>query len=303
MLSGEYVKFENLIKGGPGAPLEFVNRVFQAMKKVTFGGAKGPGEFALAVLSPHIKITGKGDLHIGNAVIEVKANAAEISSGGGGRIGTPGLLSSDNIPEILNKYMSGEFSGLNLKQLSSTMDNAGLDPRTKKKLATELFNYIFKKKTDVSDIVNAVVSGQDPSPAYLKANYDVYQQETQFDGIMLINFPAQACKYFVNPEQMAAESYAFSVYLISKNPSHQAKQVLAQVNLRPVSEPTTPVPAKSKADTTEKPKNVKQKQVAPKVAEPTTQKNTQSVQPPPVNPMAAKKPVGTAAAKPQTPSI
>jgi hypothetical protein len=61
MLNGKYIKFTELIKGEPGAPIDFVHRVFDSLKQVTFGGAKGPGEFGLAVLSPFIKITGKGN--------------------------------------------------------------------------------------------------------------------------------------------------------------------------------------------------------------------------------------------------
>lgn len=236
MLSGDYVKFTDLITGGPGAPIDFVHRVFNALKQVTFGGAKGPGEFGLAVLSPFIKITGKGDLHIGKDVIEVKANAGQ----NGGRVGTPGLLRSDNIPGIIGKYIEADLTaGLNLKQLSSLMDEAQLDPRTRKKLATELFTYIFKGETDVSDIVAAVVSGQDPNPYFLKANYELYQKDSGFTGMMLINFPAQALKYFKDPVQMANEIYAFQIYLVSSNAGFQARQILSQVTLRPIKEPTT----------------------------------------------------------------
>jgi hypothetical protein len=94
MISGDRVKFDDLLTGGDNkqAPMRFVREVFDAMKQVTFGTAKGPGEFALAVLSPHIRITGKGDLNIGDAVIEVKASAGKEVSSGGGRLGTPGLL-------------------------------------------------------------------------------------------------------------------------------------------------------------------------------------------------------------------
>jgi hypothetical protein len=236
MLSGDYVKFEDLIVGGPGAPIEFVRRVFDSLKQVTFGGAKGPGEFGLAVLSPFIKITGKGDLHIGKDVIEVKANAGS----SGGRIGTPGLLRSDNIPGIISKYIEADLSaGLNLKQLSALMDEAQLDPKTRKKLATELFTYIFKGETDVSGIISAVVTGDDPNPAFLRANYDLYQKESGFTGMMLINFPAQALKYFKDPVQMASEIYAFQIYLVSANPGFQARQILSQVTLRPIKEITT----------------------------------------------------------------
>jgi hypothetical protein len=235
MLSGNYVKFTDLIVGGPDAPIEFVHRVFDALKQVTFGGAKGPGEFGLAVLSPFIKITGKGDLNIGDDVIEVKANAGT----SGGRVGTPGLLRSDNIADIIGKYIETDLSaGLNLKQLSSLMTEAGLDLNAKSKLATELFGYIFKGEADVSNIISAVIKNEDPNPHYLKANYEVYQKESGFNGMMLMNFPAQALKYFKDPVQMASEIYAFSIYLVSSNPGFQARQILSQVTLRPIKEPT-----------------------------------------------------------------
>jgi len=263
MLSGDYVKFDDLITGGPGAPIEFVHRVFDSLKQVTFGGAKGPGEFGLAVLSPYIKITGKGDLHIGKDVIEVKANAGKA----GGRVGTPGLLRSDNIPGIIEKYIEADLSaGLNLKQLSSLMDEAQLDPRTRKKLATELFTYIFKGDTDVSDIVSAVVSGEDPSPAFLRANYELYQKDSGFTGMMLINFPAQALKYFKDPMQMASEIYAFQIYLVSSNAAFQARQILSQVTLKPVKEPTSTstgaTARKSKKTNPEQPVSNTKKEIA-----------------------------------------
>lgn len=242
MLSGEYVKFTDLIVGGKDAPLQFVLRVFMALKQVTFGGAKGPGEFGLAVLSPHIKITAGGDLKIGDKTIEVKALAGE-SAGGGGRVGTPGLLASDDVPLKIKKHIPKftieKGTGLNLKQLTDLMNVYGLTPAKKRALATELFNYIFRGQADISGLVDAVVSGTDPSPYYLKANYEIYQKESNFDGMMLINFQTQALKYFIDPLQMANEIYAMSVYLISSNPGFQARQILSQVSLRRVKEPKT----------------------------------------------------------------
>lgn len=250
MLSGEYVRFKDLIVGDKDAPIEFIHRVFDSLKQVSFGGAKGPGEFGLAVLSPFIKITGKGDLNIGNITVEVKAAVGK----SGGRVGTPGLLSSDNIPNIIGKYIEFDpTASLNLKQLSSLLDTAQLDPRSKEKLAKELFTYIFKGKADVSEIVDAIVNNQDPNPPYLKANYELYRAESKFDGMMLINFPAQALKYYLDPAAMSGELYSFDVYLISANQGFQARQILSQVTLRPVKEPTQATsPARTKKAKTAK---------------------------------------------------
>jgi hypothetical protein len=110
MLSGERVHFEDLLVSGKNknAPMSFVHKVFNALRQVSLGTEKGPGEFALAILSPRISIFDKGDLKIGNMKIEVKASSGgktgtDISSGGG-RIGTSGWLNHQRIPEIIQKY-------------------------------------------------------------------------------------------------------------------------------------------------------------------------------------------------------
>jgi hypothetical protein len=272
MLSGEYIKFTDLIVGGKDAPLQFVLRVFMALKQVTFGGAKGPGEFGLAVLSPHIKITAGGDLKIGDKTIEVKALAGE-SAGGGGRVGTPGLLASDDVPLKIKKHIPKftieKGTGLNLKQLSDLMSVYGLSPAKKRALATDLFNYIFRGQSDISGLVDAVVSGTDPNPYYLKANYEIYQKESNFDGMMLINFQTQALKYFIDPLQMANEIYAMSVYLISSNPGFQTRQILSQVSLRRVKEPKT-APEVANTPT----KKIKPINKATDISQPTPQADT-----------------------------
>jgi hypothetical protein len=237
MLSGKYVKFENLITGGEGTPIKFVREVFNALKQTTFGGAKGPGEFALAVLSPKIKITGKGDLNIGDKVIEVKANA----KGSGGRLGTPGMLAVDNIRQILTPYMTEYMvpkgAGLNLNKLPELLNKNKLNPGQKKELCSTLFNYIFKGEVDISELVNSIVSGKDPTPYYVKANYEIYRKKSGFTGMLLVNFPAQACKYYEDPLQMAEEINAINVYILSANEGFEARQILSQVTLQRTKEP------------------------------------------------------------------
>jgi len=262
MLSGEYIKFDNLITGGEGTPVSFVKRVFNALKQTTFGGAKGPGEFGLAVLSPHIKITGKGDLNIGDRVIEVKANA----TGSGGRLGTPGMLSVDNIPQILDshlqKYKVPEKTTLSLKNLPELLNKNQLTPDQKRDLCSELFTYIFKGKVDVSELVNAIVSNRNPEPYFLKANYELYRQISGFDGMLLVNFPAQACKYFTDPSQMAEEVNAIGVCILSASQGFEARQILSQVTLTRVKEP------KQKLKTVKVDKPKKQATALPQQTEP-----------------------------------
>jgi hypothetical protein len=253
MLSGERVTFKDLLTGGP-----FVHRVFDSLKQVTFGTAKGPGEFALAVLSPHIRITGKGDLNIGKEVVEVKANVGA----SGGRLGTPGSLNFENVANIIAKDLKIPVASIetqniglaNLYELSSKTT-----PAVRKKLGTDVFGYIFGNKVDISGLVNALTSGDVAKlkQEYTKTNYYHYQKETGFKGIMLINFQKQELKYYTDPVTMSEEIYEPGVYIVSKDKAFSARQILSQVTLRPFKEPPLIMPDLPQQATGKKPASEK----------------------------------------------
>ena len=244
MLSGERVKFDDLLTGGP-----FVKTVFSALKRVTFGTAKGPGEFALAVLSPYIRITGKGDLNIGKDIIEVKASAGANVSSGGGRLGTPGLLKSDEVANIIQTYTKinlaravpgGNISLGTLIQLSAKLDNA-----QRKTLGQKVFGYIFGKGVNISSCISALVAGDLDAlkKGYVMANYECYQKDSGFTGLMLINFTLGELHYYKDPAQMTQQIFDPAVYLVSKDKAAQARQIISQVTLRPIAEPKVLMPA------------------------------------------------------------
>lgn len=84
----------NIFKSAPGVSLDFIQDVFKGLFSET-ANMRGPGEVALALLSPQITFaTGGGDLLIDDLPVEVKGEAAK----GGGRLkdsatsfGTPNL--------------------------------------------------------------------------------------------------------------------------------------------------------------------------------------------------------------------
>lgn len=244
MLSGRRVKFDELLDKNA-----FVRRVFDALKRVTFGTAKGPGEFALAVMSPHIRITGKGDLNIGDKVIEVKASAGKDVSSGGGRLGTPGLLHSDDVESIIVKhlkidpteaYPQGNLGLGGLTQLAGTVA-----PAVRRKLGTELFSYIFHGLAQIGPLVSELVAGNDIRDEYIAANYAAYRAESEFDGIMIMNFALGELQYFREVKDMVRHIYkGIGVYLISSDKAAQARQILCQVTLAPFSEPPVVLPDK-----------------------------------------------------------
>jgi len=232
MLSGRRVKIDNLVTGG-----EFVKRVFNELKTYSPAGVKGPGEFALAVMSPHISIFGKGDLHIDGKVIEVKASAGSSASSGGGRLGTPGSLRFENVPKIIKKYTDVDTAiGVNvgfkyLCQLAAQIP----EDRKRRQFAKELFDYVFEG-TNVDKLIE-LLSSANPQPAliekaYAVANYNKYQEETKFNGMLIMNFSIGELQYFETGESMSQNLYATGVYLVSKDKAFSARQILSQITLK-----------------------------------------------------------------------
>lgn len=235
MLSGERVHFDELLTSkNSKAPLAFVKRVFQALKQVSLGTEKGPGEFALAVMSPQIRIFGKGDLHIGKMTIELKASAGTDVGSGGGRIGTSGWLNHQQVPELVAKYFPSldVTQTLGLSKFSELVKT--LPPKKRVDAVREIFGSIFKgKKADLQPLVDAAVAGNSLIKPYVKVAYQAYQSSSGFDGMMLMNFNLEELKYFKDPEQMADEIYNPSVAIISSNEGFGGRNILPSVTLAP----------------------------------------------------------------------
>lgn len=238
MVSGERVHFEELLTTNrKGAPLAFVRRLFHALKDVGAKEQKGPGEFALAVMSPEIKIFGSGDLKIGNHKIEVKASAGKDASSGGGRLGTTGFLQHEETPSIVKKYMPAVdvTKTLGIKEFEQLVKP--LDPKVKRKFAEELFGYIFRNKhVNLNVLVDAMVKGEDLSKAYTVTAYAAYQGPEgshKFDGVMLMNFALEELKYFKDPESMTKEMYAPGINIITANKDFAGRLNMPAVTLKP----------------------------------------------------------------------
>jgi len=222
MLSGERVHFEDLIKAPKGmkhAPLSFALKIFDALRQYT-PSSKGPGEFALAVLSPSIKINGEGDLKIGKHKIEVKAST---TSGGGSMLET-GQLSHENIPGILMKHgvvPQGYTGNFGISGFGKAIQKM---PEIKReKMGRELWSSIFSQfegLVDLSPLIAATTKGDRTSidREFIKAAYKAYQggeKNRKFDGVMLINFDLQELQYFDDPNELSKNVLALDSQLIS----------------------------------------------------------------------------------------
>lgn len=242
MLSGNRVKFTELLSGG-----KFVVDVFNRLKRETFGSAKGPGEFALAVMSPHIKINGKGDLTIGKNTIEVKASAGKEASSGGGRLGEPGLIRTDDVANIIQSTLKVQLSdvapqGVGLSGLGKLSSKLSVSQR--REFGKKLFGYMFGGSgADISDLVGAFASGTDLRDAYVKTNYNAYKSESDFDGVMIMNFALGELHYFRDVNDLVRHVYnGIGVYIVSSDTTKSSRQILTQVTLAPFKEPTVELP-------------------------------------------------------------
>jgi hypothetical protein len=244
MVSGQRVHFEDLIVSNrKNTPRDFILRVFHALRNVGLDQSKGPGEFALAVLSPQIKIFGEGDLKIGNHKIEVKTGGGRLGATGGSaskEAGGGGLQSDDNY-NIIDQFFPGQVPAdttLGIGSLNKLVKESSLKPTELKKFAQKLFGYIFKGKTwvDLTPLVNAVVNRDDIRKPYVHAAYQAYrgpEKKSKFHGIMLMNFDLQELRYFEDFEEMYTNMYSPSVAIISANAGFAPRNILPQVDLAP----------------------------------------------------------------------
>jgi hypothetical protein len=249
MLSGNRVNFDELLvtnKDGPS--VNFLKQVFKNLKELGAKAGKGPGEFSLAVLSPKLTIFGSGDIKIGKLTIEVKASAGKTESSGGGRIGTTGFLQHQNIPAIIAKYIPSLDTTKDLNLTNFGKIGKNLDINIKTALATDVFAYIFAGQSfvDIKPLVQAYVSGEGLSKAFLNASYKAYQGDVdnkKFDGIMLVNFSLEELKYYEDPDEMFDEIYAVNPLLISANKQYAGRSILPTTTLRaePVAKVDLPV--------------------------------------------------------------
>lgn len=164
---------------------------------------KGPGEHALAILSPDIslKATG-GDVSVKGRPVEVKAS---VSGGGGGRFGETSMVPTrDSLYKIITSYpelkepieeVMKKQKSLNIKNFTEIVNQTDMDPRQRKDLGTKLFTALFGKEAGilVNTFSGAGVDPQQVADAYTVANFDHYKASGEggaWETLVGINFGA-----------------------------------------------------------------------------------------------------------------
>jgi len=202
--------------GALSKPLSSLNAVFDndpiAVKAFTalarYGVGvkqKGPGEFALAMLSNKIRLaSGEGDLEIdGIGKVELKAAlgsaGGRIGYGGGSQKAKRNVIDkfAARIPTVVANIggtggslgFSGFINGLNA-DLPISGPNAAENKQLRKQIATELLTMDMEGFT--GPVADAIANSEDPGvieKAYLEQNFAWYKDRDDFDALLLISFP------------------------------------------------------------------------------------------------------------------
>jgi hypothetical protein len=261
LLDGRQHTFSELV--GPG----FNTKLFSMLTEALVSQGVGPGEVALAVLSPQIKWSGRasggGDIQVGDQHVEVKTS---VKSGGrwiNARKATMDMSSIqkaivDSIAKTEQKIRGQEQpvelpARLNpatwIEQFRSRIDPKLL-PATTKTMANGLFNH-----TNNSKYQQALQNGDANTikDAILSVGFDNYKSYSKFNGILMMNASRQVAQYFKDYASMQGSIQTDTPYVYAPE-----SEAMPKVNLMDTMGGTTdsgddivaPAPTRSKSTRT-----------------------------------------------------
>lgn len=257
LLDGQLHSFSELV--GPG----FNTELFKAMITEFSSQGVGPGEVALAVMSPTIRWSGRaaggGDIKVGDIPVEVKTTVEK-----GGRWINARKATMD-MPEIkraisdaITKSTGNAFDAfpqrINAKVWVDDIRpliNPKLLPAMTKVMSDGLFNHANNK-----DYQTALMSGsaEDIRDAVLKVGFENYKNYSGFDGILMMNLGGESAQYFKDYNSMKGKIKSDLPYVYA--PEQEAMPKVSLTSLPggalpsgpTQSDDVTPVPSASVAD-------------------------------------------------------
>ena len=207
--AGKVINAELLIKPGQHTLQDLTyNRpenlvVFDYLRDFGVGEQmKGPGEHALAILSPDITLkSAGGDVAVKGVPVEVKAS----KSGGGGRFGeATSVPTRERMLEIINSFeqlrepMAQALSkqkSMNVKKFTELVNQSGLDGPLRQDLASKLFGELFGAEAGplINTFARPNADSEQVVKAYTVANFNHYKaggEGGQWQVLAAINFGA-----------------------------------------------------------------------------------------------------------------
>lgn len=212
LLDGQQHSFSELIKN------PFALKLFSILSGQLASLGVGPGEVALAVLSPKISWQGRkpggGDLEINGKKVELKAKLAK-----GGRW-VDARKARMNMPAIKAEIEAATGQELDAKRLGVEAWVNNIRPlirdpnqlkRVAKTIAKSNFNF-----TETIGLENALVTGDAASikDAWLETGFNNYKEYSGFDGMLLADVGSGlAAQYFEDYDSMRGLVKVDTIYM------------------------------------------------------------------------------------------
>lgn len=206
-------------------PLNTFNNVFGSEVAINAMGAlanygvgkkqKGPGEYALAVLSDKIRLaTGEGDLEIdGIGKVELKAalttSGGRIGYGGGSQKAKRAVIDkyAEYIPTVVNSIGStGGSLGLGkfIQALNADLPISDINnQKIRKAIAADLLAMDLEQFA--GPVVDTIAKTEDATAiedAYLRQNFAWYKDRDDFDALLLMHIPNRKTAMIRNADDL-----------------------------------------------------------------------------------------------------
>jgi hypothetical protein len=182
-------------------------KAFDALKSYGVGeNQKGPGEFALAMLSNKIRLAaGQGDTEI-QGIGKVEVKAAIGAKGAGGRLGHGGasqeqqtrtlLKFEKDIPMLVNSIQSQPGGSIGLRAFVNALNaelpsSSGPNSSTREAIAKGLFTPNFGEYANKIAVAFRRDDVENIIETYVKQNFEWYKAQDNFDAYLIVSFARQ----------------------------------------------------------------------------------------------------------------
>jgi len=225
LLDGKLHNFAEI--AGTGFALE----LFKQLSVELVSQGVGPGEVALAVLSPDIawsgRTSGGGDIQVNKKPVEVKTR---VSKGGRWINARKAKLDLGAIVTAITQHSIRPMELPDRINATFWVDKIrpNINPKKLKLAAKQIADSTFKfvdntsyQKALVAGDANAIVN------VFLEIGYNNYKKYSGFVGMLLMDVPTDQTQYFVHYEDMAGSISAGTTYLYAPESEMMPQVILA----------------------------------------------------------------------------
>ena len=206
--------------------------------------SKGPGEHALAIMSQHVSVAGKGDINVDGTAVELKMSISVKKGAGGGRLGEIAPSRQDminimnSIPQIapaIEQALTRQKS-LNVESFTQIVNGLNLNSKIRKSIGAKVFGKIFGNAAQ--DLINTFANPNvDPGEVlrqYIKSNFNFYKTSEQggaWDILCSMSLSRRKFVVISDGDQLINGTVSLmkpTVYVIPGRPA----EMLTQINPR-----------------------------------------------------------------------